>query len=87
MWQFKESVEGISAACEALDPGGRGNVSFYNETDGIDIHPTPVVGLLGLADPPLGPSPTLPRLRRVWRSGRSAPNRQGTCPARPRRES
>ena len=63
MWQFKESVEGISAACEALGiPVVGGNVSFYNETDGIDIHPTPVVGLLGLADPmPKNPAPTLPR--------------------------
>jgi phosphoribosylformylglycinamidine synthase len=52
MWQLKETVEGISEACEALGiPVIGGNVSFYNETDGIDIHPTPVVGLLGLADP------------------------------------
>jgi phosphoribosylformylglycinamidine synthase len=52
MWQFKESVEGMSEACEALDiPVVGGNVSFYNETDGLDINPTPVVGLLGLADP------------------------------------
>jgi phosphoribosylformylglycinamidine synthase len=52
MWQFRESVEGISEACEALGiPVVGGNVSFYNETEGVDIHPTPVVGLLGLADP------------------------------------
>lgn len=52
MWQFIESVEGISQACEALGiPVVGGNVSFYNETDGVDINPTPVVGLLGLADP------------------------------------
>jgi phosphoribosylformylglycinamidine synthase len=52
MWQFRESIEGISEACEALGiPVVGGNVSFYNETDGTDIHPTPVVGLLGLADP------------------------------------
>jgi phosphoribosylformylglycinamidine synthase len=65
MWQFRESVEGISEACEALDiPVVGGNVSFYNETEGIDINPTPVVGLLGLADPmPVTP----PRL------GRAAP--------------
>ncbi|MEX0796268.1 MAG: phosphoribosylformylglycinamidine synthase subunit PurL [Acidimicrobiia bacterium] len=63
MWQFKESVEGISQACEALQiPVVGGNVSFYNETDGVDINPTPVVGLLGLADPmPLEP----PRLSRA----------------------
>ncbi|MEA1902150.1 MAG: phosphoribosylformylglycinamidine synthase subunit PurL [Actinomycetota bacterium] len=52
MWQFTESVDGMSEACEALGiPVVGGNVSFYNETDGVDIHPTPVVGLLGLADP------------------------------------
>ncbi|MEX2134422.1 MAG: AIR synthase related protein, partial [Acidimicrobiia bacterium] len=63
MWQFKESVEGISQACEVLQiPVVGGNVSFYNETDGVDINPTPVVGLLGLADPmPLEP----PRLSRA----------------------
>jgi len=52
MWQFKETVDGMSEACEALNvPVVGGNVSFYNETDGVDIHPTPIVGLLGLADP------------------------------------
>ena len=52
MWQFRQCIEGISAACEHLGiPVVGGNVSFYNETDGIDIHPTPVVGLLGMADP------------------------------------
>lgn len=52
MWQFTESVEGISVACEALGlPVVGGNVSFYNEGGGSNIHPTPVVGLLGLADP------------------------------------
>jgi phosphoribosylformylglycinamidine synthase subunit PurL len=73
MWQFRETVEGMSEACEALGiPVVGGNVSFYNETDGVDIHPTPVVGLLGLADPmPAGP----PRLSRaeedmeIWEVG------------------
>ena len=52
MWQFKETIEGIAEACETLGiPVVGGNVSFYNETDGVDIHPTPVVGMLGLADP------------------------------------
>ena len=60
MWQFKESVEGISEACEQLGiPVVGGNVSFYNETDGVDINPTPVVGLLGLADPMPSPPPRL----------------------------
>ena len=57
MWQFRQCIEGISAACESLGiPVVGGNVSFYNETDGVDIHPTPVVGLLGMADP----MPTVP---------------------------
>ncbi|HUF15631.1 MAG TPA: phosphoribosylformylglycinamidine synthase subunit PurL [Acidimicrobiia bacterium] len=52
MWQFRESIEGMAEACEALGvPVVGGNVSFYNETAGTDIHPTPVVGMLGLADP------------------------------------
>jgi phosphoribosylformylglycinamidine synthase len=52
MWQFTETLAGLGAACEALGvPIVGGNVSFYNETDGRDIYPTPVVGLLGLADP------------------------------------
>lgn len=52
MWQFTETVEGISQACESLGiPVIGGNVSFYNETDGVDIYPTPIVGMLGLADP------------------------------------
>jgi phosphoribosylformylglycinamidine synthase len=60
MWQFKETIEGMSLACESLGiPVIGGNVSFYNETDGKDIHPTPIVGLLGMVEPV--PS-TLPRL-------------------------
>ena len=57
MWQFRQCIEGISAACEHLGvPVVGGNVSFYNETDGTDIHPTPVIGLLGMADPiPVAP--------------------------------
>ena len=52
MWQFAETVEGMADACEHLGvPVVGGNVSFYNETDGVDIFPTPVVGMLGLADP------------------------------------
>jgi phosphoribosylformylglycinamidine synthase len=73
MWQFRETVEGISEACEALGiPVIGGNVSFYNETDGVDIHPTPVVGLLGLADPMPARPPGLNRARQgmeVWEIG------------------
>ena len=51
MWQFTEVVEGMSEACEALGiPVIGGNVSFYNASSGADIHPTPVVGVLGLID-------------------------------------
>jgi phosphoribosylformylglycinamidine synthase len=51
MWQFAEVVEGMSEACEALGiPVIGGNVSFYNESRGDDIHPTPVVGVLGIVD-------------------------------------
>jgi phosphoribosylformylglycinamidine synthase II len=76
MWQFKESVEGISSACEVLGiPVVGGNVSFYNETDGIDIHPTPVIGLLGLADPMPGSPPRLSRAEEgmeIWEIGPQA---------------
>jgi phosphoribosylformylglycinamidine synthase subunit PurL len=51
MWQFAEVVDGMSDACAALEvPVVGGNVSFYNESLGRDIDPTPVVGLLGLID-------------------------------------
>lgn len=51
MWQFKETVEGIAEACRAFDiPITGGNVSFYNETGGKSIFPTPVVGVVGLID-------------------------------------
>jgi phosphoribosylformylglycinamidine synthase len=51
MWQFVEVVEGMSEACRALGiPVVGGNVSFYNESGGTDIHPTPVVGVVGLAE-------------------------------------
>jgi len=60
MWQFTQSIEGISEACEALGvPVVGGNVSFYNETDEQDIYPTPVIGLLGLADPAPDRPPTV----------------------------
>lgn len=59
MWQFKEVVEGISEACLAFDiPITGGNVSFYNETDGDSIQPTPVLGIVGIIpdiDKSIGP--------------------------------
>jgi phosphoribosylformylglycinamidine synthase len=51
MWQFSEVIDGISEACRALGvPITGGNVSFYNETLGRSIYPTPTVGVLGLLD-------------------------------------
>ena len=51
MWEFAESVRGIRDVCLALDtPVTGGNVSFYNETAGSTIWPTPVIGMLGLLD-------------------------------------
>jgi phosphoribosylformylglycinamidine synthase len=49
MWQFVRAVEGMGAACRALDvPITGGNVSLYNETDGRAVLPTPVIGIVGL---------------------------------------
>jgi phosphoribosylformylglycinamidine synthase len=51
MWQFQQAVEGISLACEKLNtPVISGNVSFYNETKGTGIYPTPVIGMVGIID-------------------------------------
>ena len=48
-WELAESIEGMAQACEALAlPIVSGNVSLYNDTDGRSIHPTPVVGCVGL---------------------------------------
>jgi phosphoribosylformylglycinamidine synthase len=62
-WELAEAIEGMALACEALGvPIVSGNVSLYNDTDGLSIHPTPVVGGVGL----------VPDVRRVptgWREG------------------
>lgn len=51
MWQFAEAVRGLADACAALGvPVTGGNVSFYNQTGTTAIHPTPVVGVLGVHD-------------------------------------
>ena len=51
MGQFEASVRGIADACRALDlPVVSGNVSFYNETDGRAIPPTPTIGMVGLME-------------------------------------
>ena len=58
MWQFSEVIDGIGDACLALDmPVVGGNVSFYNESNGQDIDPTPVMGVLGLIDDLTTPPP------------------------------
>jgi len=49
MWQFSQVVQGMRDGCVGLGvPVVSGNVSFYNETDGRPIHPTPVVAMVGL---------------------------------------
>src|SRR5207253_1393224 len=51
MWQFSQVIDGMAAACEALGtPITGGNVSFYNETLGEGIYPTPVVGIVGILE-------------------------------------
>jgi phosphoribosylformylglycinamidine synthase len=51
MWQFSESVDGLSEALRAFDvPCIGGNVSLYNESRGRDIDPTPIIGVLGIVD-------------------------------------
>jgi len=51
MWQFSQVIDGITKACEELEiPITGGNVSFYNETLGEGIYPTPVLGIVGILD-------------------------------------
>ncbi len=51
MWQFKHSCEGIKKACKALNtPVIGGNVSLYNETNGVGVFPTPAIATVGLND-------------------------------------
>jgi phosphoribosylformylglycinamidine synthase len=73
MWQFTEAVEGMAWACEELDvPVVGGNVSLYNQTDGTDIYPSPVVGMLGFCDPMPEQPPRLDRARdgmSIWVMG------------------
>jgi phosphoribosylformylglycinamidine synthase II len=62
-WELAEAIEGIAQAAEALGiPIVSGNVSLYNETDGIPIPPTPVVGCVGLV-------PDVRRVPGAWREG------------------
>jgi phosphoribosylformylglycinamidine synthase len=51
MWQFSQAIDGITKACEKLEiPITGGNVSFYNETLGEGIYPTPVLGVVGILE-------------------------------------
>ena len=51
MWSFSEVIDGLAEACRALNtPVVSGNVSFYNETEGQGILPTPVIGMIGLIE-------------------------------------
>lgn len=51
MWQFSKAVEGLADGCLELGiPVTGGNVSFYNQTGDVPIHPTPVVAVLGIID-------------------------------------
>ena len=62
-WELAESIEGMAQACEALGlPIVSGNVSLYNDTDGRSIHPTPVVGCVGLV-------PDVRRIPGCWHAG------------------
>jgi phosphoribosylformylglycinamidine synthase subunit PurL len=62
-WELAQAIDGIAAACEALAiPVVSGNVSLYNETNGRAIHPTPVVGAVGLVE-------DVRRVPNGWRPG------------------
>jgi len=51
MWQFSQTIDGMARACEELEtPITGGNVSFYNETLGEGIYPTPVIGVVGILE-------------------------------------
>jgi phosphoribosylformylglycinamidine synthase subunit PurL len=67
MWQLSECIDGMAEGCRALSlPVVGGNVSFYNESGGADIDPTPVLGVLGLVDQLKAPPPGL-----AWGEGQS----------------
>src|SRR5258707_7738608 len=51
MWSFSEVIDGMAEACRVFEtPVVSGNVSFYNETEGRGILPTPVIGMIGLLE-------------------------------------
>jgi phosphoribosylformylglycinamidine synthase subunit PurL len=62
-WELAQAIDGIAAACDAIGaPVVSGNVSLYNETNGRAIHPTPVVGAVGLVE-------DVRRVPKTWREG------------------
>jgi phosphoribosylformylglycinamidine synthase len=81
MWQLSEVVDGLAEACRALDlPIVGGNVSLYNESQGRDIDPTPVVGVVGLIDRlerPV-PGPRLASGERLVLLGQTVPSPVGS---------
>jgi phosphoribosylformylglycinamidine synthase len=67
MWQLSECIDGMAEGCRGLGlPIIGGNVSFYNESGGSDIDPTPVLGLLGLVETVQAPPPGM-----AWAEGES----------------
>ncbi len=51
MWQFEQVIDGMAEGCRAFEiPVTGGNVSFYNDTEGTSIHPTPVLGVVGIIE-------------------------------------
>jgi phosphoribosylformylglycinamidine synthase II len=82
MWQFSEAVDGMSEVCRAMGiPVIGGNVSFYNESGGSDIDPTPVVGMLGVVDSldRRPPGPTLVDGARLLLIGATDPELGGSA--------
>jgi phosphoribosylformylglycinamidine synthase subunit PurL len=67
MWQFSQTIDGITKACEELEiPITGGNVSFYNETLGEGIYPTPVLGVVGILED--ASNATFPHFRELGRA-------------------
>ncbi len=67
MWQFSQAIDGITNACEELEiPITGGNVSFYNETLGEAIYPTPVLGVVGILED--SAKATFPHFREAGRA-------------------
>jgi phosphoribosylformylglycinamidine synthase len=81
MWQLSEIVDGMAEACRVLGlPVVGGNVSLYNESQGRDIDPTPVVGVVGLIDrlERRPPGPSLVAGGRLLLLGRTVPSLAGS---------